>query len=331
MGRVTLVRGERGGGFGQVARCGRGLLCPDCAPVVGAHRAEEIQKAVDWGQSHGCSLSFITLTMRHSAGMAFADLRAAVSDAWRWCINGRRWKRDREEAQVIGYIRAFEATHGRHGWHVHCHVLMLHAGVATADTKGRLLAESMFDRWERGLNGRGYTAIRDSGGLDHRVVAAGSAPLGKYLAKVATGANAALELGSTTTKVGRGPSSRTPWEVLRDALGEVEAGVVGGRSARLWGEWIAGTRYWKTVHWSRGLRDLVGAVDLTDEEIVEQEHGHEVVGLIDRDGYRWLLRRENVAHLRGLLETLDDPATTVVDLALACPLIDIHSPPSSPI
>ncbi len=326
-GQVTLVRGASGGGFGQLARCGRGLLCPSCAPVVGAHRAGEIQQAIDWSQRSGHSLSFVTLTMRHRAGMPFASLRETVSESWRWAINGKSWKADRAAAGVVGYVRAFEATHGRHGWHVHVHVILIHEGGDTAQTSGRALAESMFERWERGLNRLGHTAIRDSGGLDHRVIVTGDAPLGAYLAKIATGANAALELGSTSTKVGRGPGSRTPWEILRDALTEVEHGVKHGASQRLWREWIDGTKYWKTIHWSKGLRELVGAQELSDDEIVEQTQEHEVIGTISREDYRTTIAPKNAVYLRELLELLDRPTTTSADLIGIIPGVMVHPPP----
>lgn len=328
-GQVTLVRGQGGGGFGQLARCGRGLLCPSCAPVVGAHRAGEIQQGVDWAQQSGHSISFITLTMRHRAGIPFASLRDTVSSAWRWAINGPSWKKDRESAQVLGYIRSFEATHGRHGWHVHVHVLMIHKGGDTAALAGRDLAESMFERWERGLNRLGHTAIRDSGGLDHRVIVTGDAPLGAYLAKISTGANAALELGSTVGKAGRGPGSRTPWEILRDALVEVEHGVKDGASQRLWREWTVGTKYWKTIHWSRDLRNLVGAQELSDDEIVEQVQEHQVVGVISREDYRTAIAPKNADYLRELLELLDQPTTTSTRLVGVIPGVMVHPPPDS--
>jgi hypothetical protein len=327
-GQVTLVRGVSGAGFGQLARCGRGLLCPSCAPVVGAHRASEIQTAIDWAQSRDCSLSFVTLTMRHRAGLPFAALRDTVSESWRWAINGRSWKKDRAAARVVGYIRAFEATHGRHGWHVHVHVILIHEGGDTAERQGRALAESMFERWERGLNRLGHTAIRDSGGLDHRVIVTGDAPLGAYLAKIATGANAALELGSTSTKVGRGPGSRTPWEILRDALTEVEHDVKNGASQRLWREWTDGTKYWKTIHWSKDLRNIVGAQELSDDEIVEQVQEHVIVGTISRDDYRAAIAPKNASYLRELLELLDRPTTTSVDLIGIIPGVMVHPPPT---
>jgi hypothetical protein len=294
--------------------------------TVGRHRADEIQQAISWAQMKKCSVSFVTLTMRHHQGVPFTELRETVSSAWRWAINGNRWKRDREAARVLGYVRSFEATHGAHGWHVHVHVLLIHDGEQTAGTSGRLLAESMFDRWERGLNRKGYTAIRDSGGLDHRVVQTVDAPMGKYLAKIATGATAAFEVGSTATKVGRSAGSRSPWEILRDALVELEHDIKDGASQRLWREWTKGTKYWKTIHWSQGLRDLVGAQDLSDEEIVDQVEDHEVVAVISGDAYRELIRRRNRCDLLIVLELLD-AGGSVDDLATALPWVQFHPPP----
>jgi hypothetical protein len=227
---------------------------------------------------------------------------------------------------VLGYIRSFEATHGAHGWHVHVHVLLIHKGEQTAGRSGRLLAEQMFDRWERGLNRKGHTAIRDSGGLDHRVVQTVDAPMGRYLAKIATGATAAFEVGSTAAKVGRSAGSRSPWEILRDALVELEHDVKDGASQRLWREWTVGTKYWKTIHWSLGLRDLVGAQDLSDEEIVDQVEDHEVVAVISGDAYRELIRRRNRADLLVVFELLD-AGGDVDDLARALPLVRFHPPP----
>lgn len=282
--RIRLIRGTESGaaGFGGILLCGRGLHCPVCAAKVGAHRSAEIAEAVRIWQDAGNSLTFNTLTMRHNAGHSLRDLRKAVSYAWKSTVSGR-WKAVREQHQIDGYIRVFEVTHGVNGWHVHVHFLMFHQG-QTADTHGRAVADWMFTRWANALRRKGFDALR-SHGVDSKVVTGPSdQALGQYLGKLASAAtNVAMELGSSATKLGH-LGSRSPWQILRDA---VSGDAV---SQRLWVEWLDSTKGWKTIFWQRGFRDQLGLLaELTDEQIVAEDHDAEVIAQIDRDGYRELL------------------------------------------
>ena len=330
------VRGGSGApaGFAGLATCGSVWACPVCSARIGAARSSSLGDLLTWATTSGHTVAMLTLTARHHRGQRLADLWSSLSDAWRFL--GRGWGSETEAAFVkrveknqaawddyfaglrrkprktpdeltrriglleelgsLGYVRAAEVTHGKSGWHVHYHcVLVLDStklphGLEDRDDRLADAQSRIFALWEKGLARNGLTAVETvteadgstaSVGADLRIMHGSEVAnvLGTYLTKstdaVAASRDEANRIAAETTlgalKKGR-RSSRTPFQILADIteIGDAD-------DADLWREWVAASRGRVQLVWSNGLAELAKVADAekTDDEIVAEEIGTE--------------------------------------------------------
>jgi hypothetical protein len=248
----------------------------------------------------GHPLGFITLTMKHSKSMPLDLLWAAGAKGWKRAISGRAWVK--AEPLVAGWVRVWEVTHGRNGWHVHVHcVMVMELGATAADLDA--VAGSMFDRWSKGLVAAGLRAPLRKGQDWHMVTGEQAAEqLAEYLAKsvslmdqlrvVAARESLARGMGLelTHTMPGRARDdlkTRPVWALLDDVAEMTETGEIG--AIRAWSEWEKTSKGRKQVGWSNGLRDRFAPSldEVTDLAIVEEEIGTAADDVIRWTGDQW--------------------------------------------
>lgn len=253
--------------------------CPVCASRILVHRALEIGAVLGQAIAQGHALGFVTLTMHHREGQSLELLWSAAQKAWQRSISGRGWVA--VDHLVDGWVRVWEVTHGRNGWHVHVHlVLVLEVG-ADASTLERV-ASGMFERWSRGLLAAGLQAPQLVGQDWHLAEGAeASEDLAGYLAKSvqlegsSDGVADGLGLELTHGMAGRaqeGLATRPVWSLL-DELAET-----GDASAlHRWHEWESVSKGKRQVGWSAGLRERFAPTleEVTDQEVVDQAVGDE--------------------------------------------------------
>lgn len=278
----TVADGSRRAGLGGVQSCGSVWACPVCSEKIQAERQGEVSEALRrWREDHDGSVTFLTLTMRHNAGHSLAALWAALSHAWARTTSsaGRHWQDDKHDYRIEHYLRVVEVTHGKNGWHVHVHCLLLHGNTLT-DLELAGLQARLYGRWEKALGSRGFQTSREHG-IDLRRVGDGDA-LGDYFTKT-TYAGAAYEVtGSASKKAGKG---RTPFQILAEIVSPAQTSDT-SENERLWREWEKVSKGRRQLVWSRGLRDLVGLNDeLTDEEIVQADVGGDVLEYLYEEWY----------------------------------------------
>jgi len=108
-----------------VLTCGHRWTCPVCAAKLMAKRRTQVCDALAAGRAAHPDRAWrmLTLTVRHRAGMALADL-LRLRKAWRKTRQRgsvqRLWK-----TRVAASIRAIEVPDGKHGWHPHIHIAIL--------------------------------------------------------------------------------------------------------------------------------------------------------------------------------------------------------------
>jgi hypothetical protein len=300
--RVTETPDGKRAGFSGVQSCGSTWACPVCSEKIQAARNDEVARALEVAHARGWVAAFVTLTVRHSRRHSLAGVWSAVSAGWRSATSGSRseWEADRAAYGVKGYIRLTEVTHGRNGWHVHIHALVLldpaASRVADLNDDGRLhlrdvqaLGDSMFRRWSRGVKsvGKGYAPAKRHG-VDVRLVTDDGHDLAAYFAKnvyaVKSSASAAADVTSSHTKTAR-QGNVTPFGILARLVANGEA-----RDLALWHEWEAASKGKRQLLWSNGLRaDLGIGVEVDDQTIVDDDalDGVEVARMPPRD-YRRL-------------------------------------------
>lgn len=306
--KVSEREGQRVAGYGGVATCGSVWACPVCSAKIAAERATELENALRVWQERGGRVAFATFTVRHTNEDALAEVWASVSAAWTAAHSGREWHdeqaaygamvertitRGKRRGEVvteprIPCIRVTEVTHGRNGWHVHVHALLLLGSHVTADAVAALGA-SMFARWERSAVGEGEKDLNEDEGFKIELCKRESLDgLSEYLSKQV------YEVARGDLKEGRG-GNRTPFQILRGLVEVHATGDLGDRSEAevtrdeaIWREWEEGSRGRRQVVWSHGLRaDLLpDEEERSDEEIAEDDGGGDVVAVIGRDEWK---------------------------------------------
>jgi hypothetical protein len=269
--RITGQPPLAAAGYSGFVTCGSWSRCPCCAARIARGRAEELGSALNWARRSGHTVCMITLTMRHHLGHQLSDSWTTATSSWVRLLrtHGKHvdsWVKIKDEFGVLGFVRALEATYGEQfGWHPHIHAVLVLDGPVSPQ-RVRVLGERMYAIWEKGLARRGYTAIRDSGGLDIRVsTEATEQRLAEYFVK-----QLAVEATHGHAKQGR-QHGRTPFQVLADC----ENGEVA--DLEVWWEWEKASFGRQQLTWSDGLREMAGlaAKEATDEELAAEETGGE--------------------------------------------------------
>jgi hypothetical protein len=275
---VTLKTGPNAAGWEGVATCGSVHVCPVCMPSVRRVRAAELAAAgsawesvdVENGKARG--LVMVTLTMRHYARQSLSLLVQRQREAWKISFGQnalKTTKQIRKGLGVVGYVRAWETTHGDNGWHTHFHVAVFLNERPDAH-RVRVLERLIYRGWADALEKVG--AYRPSQAHAVRVDApeAGEAgQIAKYLMKGQDGKwSAAQEMVMAHAKTGR-KGHRMPLQIARGAVDGDE------RDVELWREYEETATGIRALYWSQGLRarlrELVELDDRQDAQVAADE------------------------------------------------------------
>lgn len=317
---VRLTAGVAG--FAGLQTCGSVWADPVCSAKVLSRRAVEIGAALSTAVALGYELGFFTFTMRHRRTQPLDLLWSGAQRAWKRAISGKGWSTAVDRCGVVGWVRVWEVTDGRNGWHPHLHgVVVLRAGSTAADLDE--VCRGMFRRWRAGLIAAGLETPRMAGQEWHLVAGADAgASIGDYLAKLGRSGPAspeALGLELTHVQPGRARAelrTQPVWSILDDVM-EGEAVAV-----RRWHEWERVSKGKRQVGWSKDLRSLLAVPDeRSDEDLAAEEIGTErdTLVMIDRAGWQAMIGKPwrlplvldaaesgGLAALRSLLDSWGD-------------------------
>lgn len=342
---VELRLSEGGhAGFSGFKRCGSVWACPVCAAVVAGKRQKELENLAKAASDQGYFISMLTLTLQHSRGDSIEEIWKGISTGWASVISGRQWQMAKEQLGIAGYVKAVEVTFGDNGPHVHLHVIFftqknpLTARLRFQRKQGRAKnpypviekapEDFLAEKWEKGLAKTGFRMIREiydpekdevrKPGLKWDVAPPGKGceAMARYAAKIqAVAISKEASLGQM--KQGHG-DSRTPFQILASAMQGNESDL------RLWWKWEKKSHGHRQMTWSKGLREMFRLEpEKTDEELVNEDSGGEVVAIIrfdptDFKRYYWLDLLEIAESLgadaarawlteRGIVYRLPDP------------------------
>jgi len=295
--RITAAAGANPSvaGFSGLATCGSVWACPVCAARIATRRADELAAVMRYALAGGCGASLVTLTMRHHEGQGLKDCWDALAKAWHAVTSGKQWVGDSDVFGLRGWVKAVEVTRGDNGWHVHLHALMIWDDPVSID-QARYVGRRMWQRWNRALERRGFTSLRDLGGLDVRLAslkpgAAGG--LHEYFVKLSH------EIAGGYAKLARG-RGRTPFQILADGLATGEAGDLNA-----WWEWEKASHGRRQIAWSTGLREWAGMdAEQSDEQVAAEEAGGDDMLFIEPASWREL--RQDPDAVCDLLEAAED-------------------------
>lgn len=171
------------------------------------------------------------------------DLGSAMRQARNWFKGHRAYKEARKLAGAVGTIRAEELTYGRHGWHPHEHEVWFCDRELAEGTRAMLEFE-LATLWQLACVQFGLPEPTVQNGY---TLVPNEAEDATYVAK--WGLPGEIALGQAkTAKTG----GRSPWELLEQAA---KGSQVAGE---LWREYAAAQKGVRQLHWSRGLKRLLG-------------------------------------------------------------------------
>lgn len=312
---VELRLSEGGhAGFSGFKRCGSVWACPVCAAVVAGKRQKELEEMAKAASEQGYYISMLTLTLQHSRKNSIKEVWEGISTGWASVISGRQWQDAKEQLGIAGYVKAVEVTFGDNGPHVHLHVIFfteknpLISRLRFQRKQGRAKnpypviekapEDFLAEKWEKGLAKTGFKMIREiydpekdeirKPGLTWEVAPPGKgcAAMARYAAKIqAVAISKEATLGQM--KEGR-DGSRAPFQILASAMQGNESDL------RFWWKWEKFSHGHRQLTWSKGLRERFSLEpEKTDEELVNEDTGGEVVAIIRFDPsqfrkYDWL-------------------------------------------
>lgn len=245
--------------FRGLMTCGSVWTCPVCSSKITELRRQELTRAVAAAKTRGFGVVLATYTQRHKKHQNCADLLEAFKQASRRFKSGKRFQSLKAKYGFIGSILALEVTYTEAaGWHVHAHEMMIFDHVLSAEQISSA-GHDFKHLWVK------VAAADWSHGFDLK---AGFNAVGDYVAKFGrepknTGWTLEHEIAKSNVKQAA-PGGRTPFGLLDDYnAGDLDAGD-------LFVEYAKAFKGRKQLHWSRGLRELLGMVEpeLTDEELL---------------------------------------------------------------
>jgi hypothetical protein len=271
--------------YSGLQTCGSIWACPVCSAHIRAVRANEIAAAAGGWSAAGNSIYMVTLTMPHDYGMRLAKLLPVIADGFRSVLRGRPWLRLKADLGIVGTIRAVEVTFGENGWHPHLHVLVFIRG--ELDAHGLVAFDAHIrGKWTKFIVAAGY---REPDAVHGVVIKRchSAAEAGLYVAKTQDDGSVdedylgpAMEVTRSDLKEGRN-GHRTPFELLGDFAD------TGDRAdLEIWHEYERATQGHQAITWSKGLRALLVVADRTDDEIVSEEIGGDIVMMIASESWR---------------------------------------------
>jgi hypothetical protein len=293
MSGASIVKTTKGAVYSGLQVCGSVWHCPVCAARITNERRKEITAAIDAAEKLGYKPVLVTLTSRHHAKTNLRRQLGAMTKAHEALWRGAPAQRFKERSGMLGYIRNLEVTHSiESGWHSHMHLVVF----VPKETPLDIFETDMRARWKRvaarhglDMNAHGFDATDVDKRIADYLVKLGDdlTPEGivkikqSLLKRQKEGWNEADELARWHTKKGKGHQNVqrafdqhvTPWQLVDYAAAGDEA------AARLFQQYALAFHGRRQLHWSDGLRAILGLEqEKTDEEAAqEQQEGDKLL------------------------------------------------------
>lgn len=292
---------------------------PLSAASISKTRAEEVTTALEtwFNQDKQHGVEFVTLTLAHNRDQEVAEVWDTLSYAWRGVVataswrGGKRCEGDKKTFGVAHWLKTVEVTHGENGWHCHLHVLLF-VERELSSAQRQELEGNIYARWSRAAQRKGFKAPSRAHGVrvEKALREKSAEQLGAYMAKgslMSVAETLAWEMtAGQTAKEGRGKDHRTPFQILDDIR---KSGDTSGNNpdVQLWRIWERGSLGRRQQAWSKGAKDALGLVEISDEEAEAQaEESTSAVEVARVSFDEWGRTRDEGKKLRDDLEKRGD-------------------------
>lgn len=269
--------------YANLMTCRNVWVCPICNRKITERRRVELVQGVNNWRAKGGGVLLLTLTVPHYAQQRLAPVLGGISHARKLMLNRKPWKKMKTTLGIVGDVCALEVTHGANGWHPHFHVLVFTRLPFTSSSLPSIEV-MILDQWKKACITAGLPEPNRHGV---------SVEDGSKAAAYATKWGLEHEMTKGHIKRGR-EGGKTVSDMLQDFL-DTKSPV----AASLFKEFAEAFKGKKQLHWSVGLRDLVGLnEEATDEELADkQEEDAALFAEIPLELWRVVLVRDRRAQL----------------------------------
>lgn len=242
--------------YGNLMTCRNVWVCPICNRKITEKRRVELVQGVSNWRAKGGGVLLLTLTAPHYAHQRLRPVLDGISHARKLMLHRKPWKKMKNTLGIVGDVCALEVTHGGNGWHPHFHVLVF-TKIAFTHSSLPSIELMILEQWKKACLTAGLPEPNRHGV---------SVEDGSKAAAYASKWGLEHEMTKGHIKKGR-EGGKTVSDMLQDYL-ETKS----PESARLFREFAEAFKGKKQLHWSSGLRDLVGLnEESTDEELADKQ------------------------------------------------------------
>ena len=309
LGDIQIMKGIHQKAFYQgLMRCGSVWSCPICASKVSERRRPELKDAIQSGKDQGMAVHFVSLTIPHGVGDDINVLNDRLSKALKRMSSGKYSVKNQlrallPDAEIYGYIRALEVTHGKNGFHPHYHLLVFTNGSVDVSVIGYIYGKA----WKRACTLSDLPEPSD----EHGCIVKDGLFASNYVSKWGL----EDEMTKANAKVGK-TKGLSPWGLLRAALDGDNPDYPPQRAEALFKVYAAAFAGRRQLFWSVGLRKLLElSSELTDEELAAQAEDERASVLATLTIWQWRAIRsaKQEAHLLTVAESAPALLVQVID------------------
>lgn len=244
--------------YAGLQTCGSVWTCPVCASKIQEKRRGEVAKAVDYFYSNKNQAVLITFTFSHKRTDILAILLKQFSDALNKLRAGKQWENFKNRVKFKGLIRSLEITHSENnGFHPHTHELWF----LDKNINQKEFIAFVQKRWLSACKRAGLFKEGDNleNFLKRSIDVKFNCRASDYLNKQDSSSHWGVD-----REIAKGASKKGnhPFYFLEENT---------SRTRQLFLEFADAIKGRSQLFWSRGLKDLVGINDKTDEELAEEE------------------------------------------------------------
>lgn len=269
--------------YGNLQRCCSVWNCPVCASAITEGRRVELKQGLDTWTSKGGHCYLVTFTNRHYSGMNLASLLNGQKKAFVKFWQKRKVNEMLAKLGYVGRIVATEVTYGNSGWHPHYHMIFFFK----QEINQQALQSFLAVEWQDVSVKVGLPAPTIKHGVDVRDGTYAAQYVGKW------GLDHELTKGHVKTGLN---GSLTPFDLLRVSNGS-------DNYAELFREFADAFKGKQQLHWSNGLKDLLGIEQKSDDEIIaDTEKKSDFVRELSADIWRLVLIYDARAKVLELVE-----------------------------
>lgn len=237
--------------YDNVQRCGSVWTCPFCSRKIAEGRRQEMKTAIANWQKEGGYVYLVTFTNRHHAGDNLDDLLKGQAKAKKRLWEKTKVKNMMKDLGCIGRITATEVTYSdNNGWHPHYHMLMFFDHEINVDGLQTFLAHE----WQMACGKAGLKLPTIKDGVDVRKGDKASDYVSKW--------GLEDEMSKGHTKKGK-QGGLTPFDLLRQSSDNP-------KYRYLFKQFADAFKGKRQLHWTNGLKALLGVGEVSDEELAEQ-------------------------------------------------------------